>query len=79
MTEVTEENYGEESLEAEAETEEVDENLENNNIDDQTILEIIEIFAEEKEGFYYGRQDKIGSKDECISWVKDTLRKSIES
>jgi hypothetical protein len=75
---IPKDEFDENAVEKEAEGEDVNESLANNNIDDQTIIDIIEIFAEEKEGFYYGRQDRIGSRADCIEWVKSILRRQLE-
>lgn len=46
-------------------------------ISDDIIIQIIEIFADEKSGYYYGKDDRIGSKEDCIKWIKDILRKGV--
>ena len=47
-------------------------------IDDVTITSIIELFADEKDGFYIGKNEKIGTREECIKWVKGILRRDLE-
>lgn len=47
-------------------------------IDDQTIITVIEIFAEERDGAYYGKNEKIGTKEDCIKWVKGILKRELD-
>lgn len=72
-------NFGgpkDEFKEEELQKDEVSE--ENDDIDDVTATSIIELFAEEKDGFYYGKPEKIGSREECIKWIKGILSRDLD-
>ena len=66
-----------ETSESQEEQEESESSSPRSKFDDQTMAEIIEIFAEERDGFYYGRPERIGTKEECIRWVRDILKSEL--
>lgn len=44
-------------------------------ISEDIIIQIIELFAEERSGYYYGKDERIGSKEDCIKWIRGILEK----
>lgn len=75
-----EDKFDEEKIEREEILEELEKlkthETKKEEFNDQLITEIIEIFAREIDGAYYGKYGEIGPKEKCIEWVRDILKGS---